>query len=72
MPSCFLLSQGDLSPSQHRLIEVLLELAPLGLAIYGLGWDRLHDDPRVAKLLPHWKGVLPKGDIAALYSSVTS
>jgi hypothetical protein len=55
---------------QNRLVEVLLELAPLGLAIYGLGWDRFHDDPLFARLLPHWKGVLPKGDIAALYSSV--
>jgi hypothetical protein len=48
---------------------VLLELAPLGLAIYGLGWDRFQGDPRFAALLPHWRGVLPKDDIAALYSS---
>jgi hypothetical protein len=51
---------------------MLVEVAPLGLAIYGLGWDRFGgqgDDERFARLLPHWKGVLPKDDIAALYSS---
>jgi hypothetical protein len=44
-------------------------VAPLGLAIYGLGWDRV-DDVMFKSLLPHWKGVLPKDDIATLYSSV--
>jgi hypothetical protein len=52
----------------------LTELAPLGLAIYGLGWDRFESsssDPRFALLRQHWKGVLPKDDIAALYSSAS-
>lgn len=51
---------------------MLVELAPLGLAVYGLGWDRFssnHSDPRFAQLLPHWRGVLPQDGIAALYSS---
>ena len=65
---------GQASLTKHRLLDVLMELAPLGLAIYGLGWDRFESsssDPRFASLRLHWKGVLPKDDIAALYSSAS-
>ena len=62
---------GQASHTKHRLIDMLSEVAPLGLAIYGLGWDRFEGDadPRFSALLAHWRGVLPKDDIAALYSS---
>ena len=64
---------GQASHSKHRLLDVLTEVAPFGLAIYGHGWDRIAsgDDPRYRQLLPHWRGVLPKDDIAALYSSAS-
>lgn len=60
---------GQASSTKHRLLEILLEVAPLGLSIYGLGWDRV-DSVEFKLLLPYWRGVLPKEDIAALYSSV--
>jgi len=62
---------GQASLTKHRLLEVLSELLPLGLAIYGLGWDRFGEDERFAPLLEAWKGVLPKDDIASLYSSAS-
>jgi hypothetical protein len=61
---------GQASLTKHRLLEVLSELLPLGLVIYGLGWDRFASDERFAPLLGAWRGVLPKNDIASLYSSV--
>lgn len=63
---------GQASLTKHRLLEVLLEVRSLGLAIYGLGWDRFPGDPNFEALLPHYRGVLPKDSIAALYSSVTA
>jgi len=43
---------GQASPTKHRLVPMLTEVAPLGLAIYGMAWDR---DERYAPLLPYWK-----------------
>lgn len=40
-----------------------MEVAPLGLSIYGNGRDN------VVELLPFWRGVLPVGDVASLYAS---
>jgi hypothetical protein len=62
---------GQASHTKHRLLDVLSEVAPHGLAIYGLGWDRFEGDAdqRFSALRNHWRGVLPKNDIAALYSS---
>lgn len=53
--------------SLHRSRQTLQEIAPLGLAIYGNGWDL---DPELTRgLLPFWRGILPREDIAALYGS---
>eukprot|EP00904_Undaria_pinnatifida_P011653 jgi/Undpi1/7618/HiC_scaffold_23.g10091.m1 len=57
---------GQFKRTKHRIVETLIEVAPLGLSIYGGGWD-LHED--AAELLPFWRGVLPLGDIASLYAS---
>ncbi len=66
---------GQASLTKYRLLELLTAHLPLGLAIYGLGWDRFDEDsrfaPAFAQLLPAWRGVLPKDDIAALYSSAS-
>ena len=35
---------GQASHTKHRLLDVLSEVAPHGLAIYGLGWDRFEGD----------------------------
>lgn len=48
------------------IFQTLREVSPLGLSIYGGGWD-LHED--AAELLPFWRGILPLGDIASLYAS---
>eukprot|EP00936_MAST-01D_sp_MAST-1D-sp1_P001060 g1060.t1 len=49
--------------SKANLSWMLSEAAPFGLAIYGTGWDT------VPEFAPHWHGVLPKDDLARLYSS---
>eukprot|EP00752_Nemacystus_decipiens_P008217 g7347.t1 len=54
---------GQFKDTKHRLVETLTEVAQLGLSIYGNGWDN------VVELRPFWRGVLPAGDIASLYSS---
>eukprot|EP00903_Cladosiphon_okamuranus_P017925 g16495.t2 len=54
---------GQFKNTKHRLVETLREVAPLGLSIYGNGWGN------VEELLPFWRGVLPVGDIASLYTS---
>ena len=54
------------SVSFRYIFQTLREVAPLGLSIYGGGWD-LNED--AAELLPFWRGVLPLGDIASLYAS---
>jgi hypothetical protein len=48
---------------KRNLAWMLREAAPFGLAIYGTAWD---DYPEFA---PYWRGVLPKDDIPALYTS---
>ncbi|CAM9486148.1 unnamed protein product [Ectocarpus sp. 13 AM-2016] len=57
---------GQFKGTKHRLVETLKEVAPYGLAIYGNGWGGVED---AEELLPFWRGILPLGDVAALYTS---
>jgi hypothetical protein len=54
-----------LNSEKRFLDEMLREALPFGLAVYGLAetWQRAPEDLRAA-----WRGVLPLGDIASLYS----
>ncbi|CBJ31667.1 conserved unknown protein [Ectocarpus siliculosus] len=57
---------GQFKGTKHRLVETLKEVAPYGLAIYGNGWSGVEG---AEELLPFWRGILPLGDVAALYTS---
>ena len=56
---------GQYKDTKYELLDLLRNLAPLGLAIYGNGWEWLSPED----LKPHFKGVLPLDDINDLYSS---
>ncbi|CAM9671021.1 unnamed protein product [Ectocarpus fasciculatus] len=57
---------GQFKGTKHRLVETLKEVAPFGLSIYGNGWDGFKG---AEELLPFWRGILPLGDVASLYTS---